>query len=369
MVAREHPGLLEKVRLDSTILVSLSVDTVVGLVQRLPRHLLQVVVESEGLHHLVSTAPEDRRAKEWLEGVTPELVAVLEGEELARLPEYLLEYAVTSTSAVTALLEFPEKLEVVAREHPGLLEKVRSARWCFCNQPLGFVFTWVPVQVSAARVSEVVAKLPDTQLLLLAHHPRLVLLLPDAALLALLARRPHLLRRLPRGALGRLLRAPVLQGRLPRLLRLLPAPALARLATSRPWLVTSLPSSTLVAMVARSDLRALLSDQALANLLVFRPSLLTELPAPLVVELVEGRPALLDALPPAAEPGLQQLLLARGFVARLPARLDPSPSLTWLTPRPQLAGHPRRLTHHPAPPHPGGYSTGAQGSRTGHIAP
>lgn len=120
--------------------------------------------------------------------------------------------------------------------------------------------------------------------------------------------------------LGRLLRAPGFQRRFPRLLRLLPAPALARLATSRPWLVTSLPTVSLLAMVSRKDLLPLLSDQALVNLLAFRPSLLTALPAPLVAGLVAGRPALLAALPPAAEPALQQLLPSRQFVAQLPTR-------------------------------------------------
>ena len=127
---------------DPATLASLPVATVVGLVQGLPWHMLLVVLESEGLRQLVATAPEDRRAREWLEGITPALVGVLEGEQLARVPDYLLEFALTSSPAMTALLDVPEKLEEVAREHPGLLQKVRLVSWCFSFQP-GHLCRWV----------------------------------------------------------------------------------------------------------------------------------------------------------------------------------------------------------------------------------
>ena len=82
------------------------------------------------------------------------------------------------------------------------------------------------------------------------------------------------------------------------------------------------PLSVVGSLSQRQDVLELLSDQDLVNLLSFQPAILNivaDFPSDLLLEFLQSRVALLEKIPPAAEPYLAQLLVHEKFIRKLPA--------------------------------------------------
>jgi hypothetical protein len=115
---------------DSAILLSLPPDTIVQVLQKLPRETLDTVLHSAGVRDLYSQTAatishkELERTHVWQLAVVTRLIEAMGAAELAALPGFLVRSQLGSVEVVAQLLEHPGKLAALVAAHPDLLAEV-----------------------------------------------------------------------------------------------------------------------------------------------------------------------------------------------------------------------------------------------------
>ena len=223
-----------------------------------------------------------------------ELIATIEAEKLAALPDFLIFSQLEDVGAVAALLNQPEKLTLLASEKPTLVEMV--------SLPLvveALMDCTLLVKLTISPFFPTLAKaIPSVITDVLALEPSLVECIPDSTILHLAE--PSTINIFTDSVLSTVL------VKRPNIIRELPSETLAATVQSRPAMVANLPEEVLISIIAgRQDVLTLLPDDDLIALLKLRPSFLAliveHLPSSQLLLLLSSRPKLLPSLPPSAD--------------------------------------------------------------------
>jgi len=302
---------------DSTILISLPPKTVVELLNKLPEETVTTIVNSDAVQSLYSSVQgslgseeEFGRAFKWRGEVVSELIAKVEAERLAALPDFLIFSQLEDVAAVAALLNHPEKLTLLASTKPLLVEMVSLPRVVEALQDcdllanltlspsfptLAAAIPHVITDVLALKPS-LVECIPDSSLLHLAE-PSTIAIFTDHVLSTVLVQRPNIVAEIP-------------------------SETLAVTVQSRPVMVVNLPEEILGFIIAdRPDVLPLIPDEELVALLKLKPSFLDlvveRLPFSQLLVLLSSRPQLLHSLPPSADAIISNLLEDRRHKKKL----------------------------------------------------
>ena len=307
---------------DSTILVSLPPKTVVELLNKLPEETVTTIVNSDAVQSLYSSVQvnwhllifltpfmqgslgseeEFGRALKWRGEVVSELIARVEAERLAALPDFLLFSQLEDVAAVTALLNQPEKLTLLAATKPLLVEMVslpivvEAFHDCdlLANLTLSPSFPTLAAAIPQlitdvlALEPSLVDCIPDSSLLHLAEPPTIAIF-TDHVLSTVLLKRPDILTKIP-------------------------SESLAATVQSRPAMVANLPEEILGLIIAdRQDVLTLLSDKDLVTVLNLKPNFLSliveHLSSSHLLLHLSSRPRLLSLIPPSADAIISNLL-------------------------------------------------------------
>ena len=150
------------------------------------------------------------RALKWRGEVVSELIATMEAERLAALPDFLIISQMENKAAVTALLNQPEKMAVLASMKPLLVEAVslptvvEALQDCvllvnLTSSPsfptLAAAIPHVVADILALKPS-LVECIPDSILLHLAE-PSTIDIFSDLVLSTVLVKRPNILQKVP----------------------------------------------------------------------------------------------------------------------------------------------------------------------------
>ena len=241
------------------------------------------------------------RALKWRGEVVSELIARVEAERLAALPDFLLFSQLEDVAAVTALLNQPEKLTLLAATKPLLVEMVslpivvEAFHDCdlLANLTLSPSFPTLAAAIPhvitdvLALEPSLVDCIPDSSLLHLAE-PSTIAIFTDHVLSTVLLKRPDILTKIP-------------------------SESLAATVQSRPAMVVNLPEEILGLIIAdRQDVLTLLSDKDLVTVLNLKPNFLSliveHLSSSHLLLLLSSRPRLLSLIPPSADAIISNLL-------------------------------------------------------------
>ena len=241
------------------------------------------------------------RALKWRGEVVSELIARVEAERLAALPDFLLFSQLEDVAAVTALLNQPEKLTLLAATKPLLVEMVslpivvEAFHDCdlLANLTLSPSFPTLAAAIPhvitdvLALEPSLVDCIPDSSLLHLAE-PSTIAIFTDHVLSTVLLKRPDILTKIP-------------------------SESLAATVQSRPAMVVNLPEEILGLIIAdRQDVLTLLSDKDLVTVLNLKPNFLSliveHLSSSHLLLHLSSRPQLLSLIPPSADAIISNLL-------------------------------------------------------------
>ena len=239
-----------------------------------------------------------------------ELIATMEAKRLAALPDFLIISQMEDKAAVTALLNQPEKMAVLASMKPLLVEAVSlpTVVEAFQDCALLVNLTLSPsFPTLAAAIPHVIADV-------LAHEPSLVECIPDSILL-------HLAEPSTIDIFTDLVLSTVLVKRL-NILQKIPSESIAVTVKSRLGMVANLPEEIMAMIVAeRQDVLPLIPDEELLALLKLRPSFLAlvveHLPSSQLLVLFSSRPQILSMLPPSADAIISNLLKKKRLEKKL----------------------------------------------------
>ena len=229
------------------------------------------------------------------------LIATLDAERLATLPDFLIFSQLEDVTAVAALLNQPEKLTLLASKKPKLVEMVS-----------------LPIVVEALSDCRLLVKLT-----LSPFFPTLAAAFPSV-ITDVLDLKPSLVECIPESTLLHLAEPPTINiftdhvlstvlVKRPNILLELPSETLASTVQRRPAMVANLPDEVLISIVVdRQDVLPLIPDKDLTALLKLKPSFLSliveQLPTAQLLVLVSSRPQLLTSLPPSADVTISNLL-------------------------------------------------------------